>query len=349
MKVFLSWSGDASHKVAIALHEWLPYMIHSIRPFISSGDISKGDRWSDVLAEELKDARYGIICVTPYNLHKPWMNFEAGALTRVIDQSCVTPFLFDIKRASVEGPLQQFQSTEFTKEDVFSLIYSINSKLAQPDQLSQTVLQRNFDHWWAELSKALTGIQATSPNETRAFYSWLRTFEDLDVHHLKYDCSTVWFVTDDLFKYALRDGVRDKVLANIQQVKYRFLIPEPYGTDENDARRELDELRKGHEKELEYRYLPRDTFEKEAASDYVIFDSRACGVRANVFVKLPIAGTAGEFWVETEERAATSFHRRFTQLWGEAIAPGGHATLQLIDTAKGCDLDTSHRDRSLPA
>src|SRR5262245_51539131 len=315
MKVFLSWSGDASHKVAIALHEWLPYMIHSIRPFISSGDISKGERWGEVLAEELKDATYGIICVTPYNLHKPWMNFEAGALTRVIDQSCVAPFLFRVNRASVEGPLLQFQSTEYLKDDVFRLIYSINCKLAPQDQVAPTVLQRNFEHWWVDLSKALDRIPTNSPLETRAFYSWLRTFEDLDIHYMKHECTTISCVVTDVFRYALRDGVKDKVIGNLQKVKYRYLIREALGADEIDAKKQLEDMRKGYEKQLEYRCLPRAIFEKEVASDYIIFESKNCGVRSRVFVKLPICGA--EYWVDAEERAATSFCRRFTQLWDD--------------------------------
>ena len=53
MKVFISWSGENSHKVATALHDWLPYIIQAVKPFMSSGDILKGERWTDVLAREL--------------------------------------------------------------------------------------------------------------------------------------------------------------------------------------------------------------------------------------------------------------------------------------------------------
>ena len=83
MKIFLSWSGEVSHEVAKVLDSWLPCVLQGAETFLSS-DISKGDRWSDVLAEELKEAHYGIICVTPFNIHRPWMNFEAGGLSRVI-------------------------------------------------------------------------------------------------------------------------------------------------------------------------------------------------------------------------------------------------------------------------
>jgi len=118
VKVFISWSGELSHKVSIALREWLPMVIQSIDPYVSSEDIDKGTRWSSDIAKELEDSSYGIICITPDNLSAPWINFEAGALSKSIDKSRVSPFLFSVKRSEVQGPLVQFQSTIFDKADV---------------------------------------------------------------------------------------------------------------------------------------------------------------------------------------------------------------------------------------
>ena len=92
MKVFLGWSGSASHKVALAFHGWLLNVIQAIKPYISSEDIAEGARWSTEIAKELESSNFGIIFVTKENVHSPWINFEAGALSREIEKSHVTPW-----------------------------------------------------------------------------------------------------------------------------------------------------------------------------------------------------------------------------------------------------------------
>ena len=118
MKVFISWSGNISWKVAVIFRDWLPSVIQSVEPYVSSEDIDKGARWSTDIAKELEDSTFGILCVTKENLEAPWLSFEAGALSKTMEKSFVTPFLFDIKRSEVQGPILQFQSTIFQKEDI---------------------------------------------------------------------------------------------------------------------------------------------------------------------------------------------------------------------------------------
>ena len=168
MKVFLSWSGTTSHKVACAFREWIPSVIQSIVPYVSSEDIDKGARWSTDIAKELEDSRYGIVCVTKENLNAPWVNFEAGALSKIIEKSFVTPFLFDLKRSDVQGPLLQFQSTVFEKDDILKLLKSINNRSLEPEKLTDEKLAKAFEVWWPQLGENLKALKGADDEPAKA-------------------------------------------------------------------------------------------------------------------------------------------------------------------------------------
>jgi len=158
MKVFISWSGNKSHKVALVFRDWLPSVIQSIEPYVSSEDIDKGARWSTDIAKELEDSTFGILCVTKENLEAPWLSFEAGALSKTMDNSFVSPFLFDIKRSEVKGPILQFQSTIFQKEDVKKLLATLNKACGEGNILDNR-LNKAFDVWYPTLEEELNKIR----------------------------------------------------------------------------------------------------------------------------------------------------------------------------------------------
>lgn len=161
MKVFLSWSGERSHKVAVVFRDWFPSVIQSLVPYVSSEDIDKGARWSTDIATELEDSTFGILCVTKDNLTAPWLTFEAGALSKTMDKAFVSPFLFDIKRSEVDGPILQFQSTIFEKEDINKLLKTLN-KACGEEKLTSERLDKAFDVWYPTLETELNKIQPTA-------------------------------------------------------------------------------------------------------------------------------------------------------------------------------------------
>lgn len=162
MKVFISWSGKTSQKVAIALRDWLPTVFQSLEPWLSSEDITKGARWGFDIAKALEESEIGIICLTRDNLDSRWLNFEAGALAKRIDSSNVCVYLFDVEPSSVGGPLSQFQFTQANKEDTFRLLRSFNSVNKQA-KLPDERLRKIFDVWWPELEARLNEIAASEP------------------------------------------------------------------------------------------------------------------------------------------------------------------------------------------
>ena len=157
MEVFISWSGERSEKVAEALRDWLPSVIQSVDPFMSASDIDKGSRWSNDLARHLEDAQFGLICLTQENLKAPWLLFEAGALSKSIENSRVVPFLYEVSSAQLEGPLAQFQASGADKNSTLELVKLINEQ-SEGDGLDPARLENTFETWWPQLEKALEKI-----------------------------------------------------------------------------------------------------------------------------------------------------------------------------------------------
>jgi hypothetical protein len=168
MKIFLSWSGNKSHRIALIIQEWLQCINHSVQPYVSSENIDKGARWSTDIAKELEDTSFGILCVTKDNLNAPWLTFEAGALSKTIDKTFVCPFLFDLKKSEIIGPLIQFQSTTFEKEDIKKLIKTINKACGDSNSIGLERFDKIFDNWYpyleSELNKLKTEFESACNN-----------------------------------------------------------------------------------------------------------------------------------------------------------------------------------------
>jgi hypothetical protein len=96
-----------------ALRDWLPSVLQSVRPFFTRNDIDKGKRWSAEIEKELGSSEVGIFCLTKENLTKPWIMFEAEALSKRILDSRVCPILFNVKDTELQSPLLQFQAAQF--------------------------------------------------------------------------------------------------------------------------------------------------------------------------------------------------------------------------------------------
>jgi len=161
MKVFISWSGESSHQVALLLRDWLPVILQTIDAWVSSEDIPKGSSWWHELTKLLEGTSFGIICVDSSNINSPWLNFEAGALIKSISASKVAPVLLDIEPKDLKGPLSLFQATSLkNKEDMRKLVHSINRLCPSP--LPEERVNKAFDLAWPKLEESLKKIVPSS-------------------------------------------------------------------------------------------------------------------------------------------------------------------------------------------
>jgi len=157
MKVFISWSGDQSRELAEVLRDWLPAVLQSVKPFFTPSDIEKGARWGKDIAQELEASSFGIFCLTKENLTRPWIMFEAGALSKRIDTSRVCPVLFGVENADLEGPLVQFQASPFSETEMRKLVRTLNAGLGD-QKLEDSVLTSVFEMWWPKLNERVAKV-----------------------------------------------------------------------------------------------------------------------------------------------------------------------------------------------
>lgn len=157
MQVFISWSGERSRAIADALRNWLPKVIQSVRPWMSDEDISAGSRWLGEVSSTLNNSTIGIICVTPENQHQPWLLFEAGALSKTVDESFVCPIVYDMTVGELSGPLTQFQANTLTKQGIIKILMMINRKLTE-NQIDSQDLEEIIEVWWDKLASQLENL-----------------------------------------------------------------------------------------------------------------------------------------------------------------------------------------------
>jgi hypothetical protein len=319
MKVFLSWSGPMSYQIASVLSNWLPLVIQAVEPFVSTKDISKGTRWGDVLAKQLDETAYGIVCVTKYNVSAPWLHFEAGAISRAVkksksrlaskagEQPNVSPFLLDVRDSELSEPLAQFEATEANKDDVFRLVLSINHRL-EHHPLSEELLGKVFDRWWPDLEAELKKIREMH-EDTYTGSKWLYNAEELAELETSLDCKAIWVITPQPHKDSQCDRVRDVLLKNIERgVTYTFIIPD---TGELAAdTRELKTIFENAPVKLNIRKVPLEQFSSLAVTHYLIMNPDPHDrYKRQVFLELPI-DLPGQ-WIKVGDHPSTGVTERF--------------------------------------
>lgn len=167
MNLFLSWSGDRSKYLAECFKEWLPNVLQYVNPYMSAKDIDLGSRWSNDIDENLRVNDFGLVFVTEENIDAPWINFEAGALSKNL-KSRLVPMIYDTDVTILNtGPLKQFQSAkDFSEASLLDLIQSINVASEDNVKLSQERLQASFDKWWPDLEGKLKKVPSVEEKNT---------------------------------------------------------------------------------------------------------------------------------------------------------------------------------------
>lgn len=131
-KIFISWSGKSSKKIAEVLKDTLENKIFEtsdLKCFVSTADIASGEDWWSKIQDELRVCKQGIVCVTKENIRAPWIFFEAGAM--VARNVPVIQLLFQCNQMVLgNSPLKGKQCRDFGDQAQFlQMINDINDKM----------------------------------------------------------------------------------------------------------------------------------------------------------------------------------------------------------------------------
>ena len=157
MKIFISWSGEKSRRIAVGLKAFLQDVNHRLIAWFSDQDIRAGERWGIEVSSKLEESQFGIICATQDSIKSPWVLFEAGALGKIVSGSKVCPYLIDLNLNQLEGPLAQFQAKEANEAQTWEMMKSINYS-AKEDSLPEERLKRYFDTFWPTLRDTISQV-----------------------------------------------------------------------------------------------------------------------------------------------------------------------------------------------
>ncbi|PKL64037.1 MAG: toll-Interleukin receptor [Methanomicrobiales archaeon HGW-Methanomicrobiales-3] len=230
MKVFISWSGERSKKIADIFSDWLPQIIQALDPWIST-NIAKGARSTPEISSELEKSKIGIICLTPENLDSNWILFEAGALSKMSDTKVCT-FLLDLTPSDVKPPLSQFQHTIFSREDVFRLLITINQQLPESGEksLADKTLHQVFERSWSEFEEKIKDVLKSPPEKAKQVRSDRDILEEILV-----------LVRKQIpMKRSIEEGLTVDDMELLQKVgkKYSRLVKE-FGVQPSEAARSI--------------------------------------------------------------------------------------------------------------
>lgn len=166
MKVFISWSGNTK-AVAQAIYNCFPSLFDDAKPWISTENRS-GSIWLPEIDKQLSDTDFGIVCVSKQNQGAPWLNYEAGALSRKVDakRELMPVLLVDFDdTVEVTGPLTGFQMKFATLDDFFSIMKDLNESELGPG-IDNDILRLRVELIWPSIEAEVQKIKGG--NESQA-------------------------------------------------------------------------------------------------------------------------------------------------------------------------------------
>lgn len=151
-RVFISWSGKKSQCIADLFQKWLQD-VFQIETWSSIKDIEKGDLWEVDILNALKQISVGLFFITKENWDTPWINFEAGAISKGTINKKVCVINIDSNEIPAHSPLSHFQASHFNKQDIYDLTKQICEGITNKSNFNSEKFDKDFQKNWSRLEK----------------------------------------------------------------------------------------------------------------------------------------------------------------------------------------------------
>ncbi|HAU2760764.1 TPA: TIR domain-containing protein [Salmonella enterica] len=164
MDLFLSWSGERSKKLALIFNEWVLNVLPTLDIYISLKQIKPGERWIDSIGKGLQNNYTGIFFLVRENISSPWINFEAGAISKNVKNSRVIPLLHNLTPEEISSPLTQFQAMSIEKESIYKVIKVINDSINDSRRINNEQLRKIFEKWYPDFESKYNEFTDENPD-----------------------------------------------------------------------------------------------------------------------------------------------------------------------------------------
>jgi hypothetical protein len=161
MKIYFSWAGATSYRVALSLRELINAIFPRLELWVPDADIQDGARWSSDLFQYLDQSVIGVICLDPSNSLNRWLQFEAGAIAKSLPPEKIRVLRFGLNQDHIQGPLTQFDSIGTDKTDILSFMELIRTSIEQ-FTISYMELRANLDINWSNFEGKLAKLDVES-------------------------------------------------------------------------------------------------------------------------------------------------------------------------------------------
>jgi len=164
-KLFLSWEGERSLKIAKILNQLIPEVINVSTLFLSS-EIGPGRAWHGDIMKGLRSANFGIAICTPENRDSEWLHHEAGALAMKSENSLQVLCVGFEPPDNLPAPLREIQAVSLGKAGLKAVLTAINLEILVEDNNKQ-LFDILYNIAWEKYGEQLVSISKEKPSNNK--------------------------------------------------------------------------------------------------------------------------------------------------------------------------------------